>query len=137
MALGSGTSQSFRFRADQQEPQPTVVTEVEIRPENAIGLTSNQLEAIVRVLTSVPGLEVRTKKKEIWTSRIFVSFRSNDLFAQRREKLNRLRAKGIEPYGVAFDTSGSLGEIRAKFNEGEMIRAAGRITAHRDMGKSH
>ena len=27
--------------------------------------------------------------------------------------------------------------MREKFNEGETLRAAGRITAHRDMGKSH
>src|SRR5207247_7728873 len=32
---------------------------------------------------------------------------------------------------------GSIAEIREKFKEGETLRAAGRITAHRDMGKSH
>ncbi|MEP6604162.1 MAG: lysine--tRNA ligase [Spartobacteria bacterium] len=61
----------------------------------------------------------------------------NDLIAQRREKMEALRAKGVEPFGTAFETSGSIAEVRAKFKEGETLRAAGRITAHRDMGKSH
>ncbi|MEP7249671.1 MAG: lysine--tRNA ligase, partial [Spartobacteria bacterium] len=34
-------------------------------------------------------------------------------------------------------TSGEIGEVREKFAEGETFRVAGRITAHRDMGKSH
>jgi lysyl-tRNA synthetase, class II len=61
----------------------------------------------------------------------------NQLIAQRREKMEALRAKGVEPFGAAFETSGSIAEVRAKFKEGEALRAAGRITAHRDMGKSH
>lgn len=61
----------------------------------------------------------------------------SDLIAQRREKMEALRAKGVEPFGAAFETSGAIGEIREKFKEGEVLRAAGRITAHRDMGKSH
>src|SRR4029077_18855772 len=32
---------------------------------------------------------------------------------------------------------GDIAEIRRKFKEGDTLRAAGRITAHRDMGKSH
>jgi lysyl-tRNA synthetase class 2 len=61
----------------------------------------------------------------------------NELIAQRREKLEALRAKGVEPFGTAFETSGSVAEIRAKFTEGEKMRVAGRVTADRDMGKSH
>jgi len=61
----------------------------------------------------------------------------NELFALRRKKLDALRARGIEPFGSAFDVSGSIAEVREQFKEGETIRAAGRITAHRDMGKSH
>jgi lysyl-tRNA synthetase, class II len=61
----------------------------------------------------------------------------NDLIAQRRQKLDALRAKGVEPFGAAFETSGAIAEIREKFKEGETFRVAGRITAHRDMGKSH
>jgi lysyl-tRNA synthetase, class II len=61
----------------------------------------------------------------------------NELIALRREKLKALRAKGVEPFGAAFETSGDIGQVREKFKEGETLRAAGRITAHRDMGKSH
>jgi lysyl-tRNA synthetase, class II len=61
----------------------------------------------------------------------------NELIALRRKKLETLRAKGIEPFGTAFDVSGSIAEVREQFKEGETRRVAGRITAHRDMGKSH
>jgi lysyl-tRNA synthetase class 2 len=61
----------------------------------------------------------------------------NELIALRRKKLETLRAKGIEPFGTAFDLSGSIAEVREQFKEGETRRVAGRITAHRDMGKSH
>jgi lysyl-tRNA synthetase class 2 len=61
----------------------------------------------------------------------------NQLIALRREKLDALRARGVAPFGRGFEISGTLAELRAKFAEGENFRAAGRITAHRDMGKSH
>lgn len=61
----------------------------------------------------------------------------NELIALRRKKLDALRAKGVEPYGGGFEVTGSIAEVREKFKEDETLRAAGRITAHRDMGKSH
>jgi lysyl-tRNA synthetase class 2 len=61
----------------------------------------------------------------------------NSLIAQRREKLEALQASGANPFGQAFETSGAIAELREKFAEGTTLRAAGRITAHRDMGKSH
>ena len=61
----------------------------------------------------------------------------NELVALRRAKLDALRARGVAPFGAAFETAGDIAEVRAKFKEGENLRAAGRITAHRDMGKSH
>lgn len=60
----------------------------------------------------------------------------SDLLAIRRQKLDALRAGGNEPFGQRFDTDGSIADVRAKFEEGKPVRAAGRITAHRDMGKS-
>jgi len=59
------------------------------------------------------------------------------LFALRRAKLASLRALGIDPFGGRFDTSGSIADIRSRFAEGNHERAAGRLTAHRDMGRSH
>src|SRR6266403_4259709 len=61
----------------------------------------------------------------------------NELIALRRKKLDALRTKGIEPFGSGFEVTGSIAEVREKFKEGETLRTAGRITAHRDMGKSH
>lgn len=61
----------------------------------------------------------------------------NSLIALRREKMEALKAQGAEPFGRAFDTSGTIADVREKFAEGTTLRAAGRIMAHRDMGKSH
>jgi lysyl-tRNA synthetase, class II len=61
----------------------------------------------------------------------------NSLIAQRREKLEALQARGANPFGHAFETSGTIAQVRDKFSDGAPLRAAGRITAHRDMGKSH
>ncbi len=61
----------------------------------------------------------------------------SELIALRRKKLETLRAKGVEPFGTSFDVTGSIAEVRDQFKEGETLRVAGRITAHRDMGKSH
>ena len=61
----------------------------------------------------------------------------NELIATRRQKLETLQARGEAPFGRSFEISGTIGEVRENFAEGETRRAAGRITAHRDMGKSH
>ena len=61
----------------------------------------------------------------------------NELIALRRQKVDAIRALGAAPFGNAFETTGNIAEVRAKFAEGTTLRAAGRVTAHRDMGKSH
>ena len=61
----------------------------------------------------------------------------NELIAQRRNKLENLQARGVAAFGAAFETSGSISTVREMFAEDETLRAAGRITAHRDMGRSH
>jgi lysyl-tRNA synthetase, class II len=60
----------------------------------------------------------------------------NELLTIRRQKLQQLIDKRIEPFGGPFEVSGSISEIRDAFAEGKQVRAAGRITAHRNMGKS-
>lgn len=60
----------------------------------------------------------------------------SDLLAVRRQKLDALRAAGVTPFGQRFDTDGVIADLREGFAEGKPMRAAGRITAHRDMGKS-
>ena len=59
------------------------------------------------------------------------------LLAARRQKLDALRATGADPFGGRFDTDGTVGDVRARFAEGATFRVAGRVTAHRDMGRSH
>src|SRR5881394_1430559 len=61
----------------------------------------------------------------------------SELLALRREKLAALEKLGVAPFGAAFETSGDIARVREKFAEGTSFRIAGRISAHRDMGKSH
>jgi len=60
----------------------------------------------------------------------------SELIAIRRQKLQSLRKDGIDPYGSAFETSGTVADVRDAFEEGRSVALAGRITAYRDMGKS-
>jgi lysyl-tRNA synthetase class II len=77
----------------------------------------------------------------------------NSLIKQRREKLEALQAKGIQPFMNKFTPDRGCGEARAGLKawfdakqtdpattvglpEGTAVKIAGRITAHRDMGKS-
>jgi len=65
----------------------------------------------------------------------------NILIAQRKKKLDDLRAKGIDPFKNKFMPAIGCGEARTKFEKGELaehakVSIAGRITAHREMGKS-
>jgi lysyl-tRNA synthetase class 2 len=59
-----------------------------------------------------------------------------DLVAIRRQKLQALRDLGVDPYGSAFETTGTVAEVREGFAEARVVTLAGRITAYRDMGKS-
>src|SRR5581483_10092101 len=66
---------------------------------------------------------------------------TNSLIKQRRDKLDALRAKGIDPFKAKFTPDIGCGEARAKFEKAELaenakVAVAGRITAHREMGKS-
>jgi len=65
----------------------------------------------------------------------------NSLIKQRREKLDALRAKGIDPFQNKFSPDTECNTARSGFDsgalpEGHRVAVAGRITAHRDMGKS-
>jgi lysyl-tRNA synthetase len=66
---------------------------------------------------------------------------TNSLIEQRKAKLSALKAKGIDPFKNKFTPAIGCGEARAKFENGELaehakVSIAGRITAHREMGKS-
>ncbi len=66
---------------------------------------------------------------------------TNSLIEQRRAKLASLRSKGIDPFKNKFTPDSTCDNARSKFDKGEVpegtrFSVAGRITAHRDMGKS-
>ncbi len=65
----------------------------------------------------------------------------NSLIKERRDKLAKLREKGIDPFKNKFTPDRSCNDARSGFDsgalpEGTKVAVAGRITAHRDMGKS-
>jgi len=61
---------------------------------------------------------------------------TNSLIEQRKAKLAALRAKGIDPFKNKFTPGESCRHAREQYAEGREVALAGRITAHRDMGKS-
>ncbi len=61
---------------------------------------------------------------------------TNSLIEQRKAKLAALRAKGIDPFQNKFTPTESCDVARKNYVEGREVALAGRITAHRDMGKS-
>src|SRR5438477_12652966 len=61
---------------------------------------------------------------------------TNSLIAQRKAKLEALRGKGINPFANKFRPTEKCADARANYAEGREVALAGRITAHRDMGKS-
>ena len=60
----------------------------------------------------------------------------SELLRLRREKLDALRAKGIDPFGGKFETTNAPGTLRAEFQPDLEVKVAGRITARRVMGKA-
>jgi len=56
----------------------------------------------------------------------------------RMDKLEELRRLGVDPYGRPFPDTRPLNQLVERFDEleGESVRAAGRITNKRDMGRA-
>lgn len=61
---------------------------------------------------------------------------TNSLIEQRKAKLKSLEAKGIFPFKNKFTPTETCKQARDNYAEGREVAVAGRITAHRDMGKS-
>src|SRR6478735_8491643 len=66
---------------------------------------------------------------------------TNSLIEQRKAKLAALKAKGIDPFRNKFTPDSKCNDARSGFDsgtlpEGHRVSVAGRITAHREMGKS-
>ncbi|MCL4177074.1 MAG: lysine--tRNA ligase [Verrucomicrobia bacterium] len=61
---------------------------------------------------------------------------TNALIEQRKAKLKALTERGLNPFAQRFTPSETCAQARAAYAEGREVALAGRITAHRDMGKS-
>jgi lysyl-tRNA synthetase, class II len=61
---------------------------------------------------------------------------THSLIEQRKAKLAALREKGIDPFKNKFTPTETCAQARANYLEGREVAVAGRITAHRAMGKS-
>src|SRR5438270_13650022 len=61
---------------------------------------------------------------------------TNSLIEQRKAKLAALRAKGIDPFKNKFTPAETCAHARENYADGREVSIAGRVTAHRDMGKS-
>ena len=67
---------------------------------------------------------------------------AEDVLAARRQKLGRIRQRGLEPYALRFDRDATAAEVQEKFgslaagdSSGQVISVAGRLMALRRMGK--
>src|SRR5437867_552914 len=69
-------------------------------------------------------------------ARWFFMEETNALIQQRKAKLEALRQRGIDPFRNRFRPTEKCAEAKANNAEGREVALAGRITAHRDMGKS-
>jgi lysyl-tRNA synthetase class 2 len=61
---------------------------------------------------------------------------TNSLIEQRKAKLKALEAKGIFPFKNKFTPTETCKQAHDNYVEGREVALAGRITAHREMGKS-
>lgn len=65
-----------------------------------------------------------------------IGVQENEYRTQRLANMEKLRELGYAPFGAAFARTGRLAELKADFAENKPVKAAGRITARREMGKS-
>src|SRR5947209_2373812 len=61
---------------------------------------------------------------------------TDSLIEQRKAKLKALRDKGIDPFKSKFVPAETCAQARNNYLENREVSVAGRVTAHRDMGKS-
>ncbi len=68
------------------------------------------------------------------------AFKLNDQMIIRREKLEKIRALGVDPYGARFDVTHHAADVRAESEKltetGASVRMAGRIMIRRGQGKA-
>lgn len=60
----------------------------------------------------------------------------SDVFQYRCKKVEKLKEKGVYPYGYAYRRTGIIKEYIENFSEGKRVRVAGRIITWRAHGKA-
>lgn len=60
----------------------------------------------------------------------------NKLIEQRRQKLEALKESGIDPFQNNYDPDTSCADVKDAYEEGKIVKIAGRVAARRVMGKS-
>ena len=60
----------------------------------------------------------------------------NDLIEQRHINLDKMKSRGMDPFGGVFKGVSGIASIKEAFEEGKEVRIAGRIMARREHGKS-
>jgi len=60
----------------------------------------------------------------------------NEIIEQRYKNLEKLKASGIDPFRENFPGSQSIESVKNDYSEGKKVKAAGRIMARREHGKS-
>lgn len=60
----------------------------------------------------------------------------NEIRQVRTDKLNKIIARGLEPYGRKFETTHTIAQALKNFAEETPVVMAGRIMAHREHGKA-
>ena len=97
-----------------------------------------QAQAIVENLSEEKKEKLSAKSKKIEKAKM------NDQEAVRRDKMNALAEKGIDPFGQAFKRTALSGDIRRDYGEKTLedleglnvsVKIAGRIMSKRRMGK--
>ena len=61
---------------------------------------------------------------------------TDELLRVRRQKLDQMRERGLQPFGAKFEITHGLAALRKGFANETKVRVAGRVSARRDMGKS-
>ena len=64
------------------------------------------------------------------------SIHENEFREQRIANMKALETLGYTAFGGAYERTGTVGAVRAAFEEGRSARMAGRVVALREMGKS-
>lgn len=60
----------------------------------------------------------------------------SELLQVRRDKLEKMKAAGMNPFGSKFETNAEPGTLRANFTESLAVRLGGRVLSRRIQGKA-